>query len=200
MKKHCSAILSLLLTSGLVNANAEELPLPNDDRFVQIKEEIDQFCHSTPPCEESRLYCFLEQVHTRRETAVIDEPLFRRLLNEGQMRLAFRRGFQEGLLKGKEQCLPPHPGPRPSPRPSPSATPAPTPDSGEKVAICHRPPGNPSNARTLKVGASAVSAHLAHGDSLGECSSDGSDSKSKGEKSNGSSKSKSGEKSKQKKK
>jgi hypothetical protein len=39
----------------------------------------------------------------------------------------------------------------------------------QKVTICHVPPGNPSNAHTIKVDASAVPAHLAHGDSLGEC-------------------------------
>jgi len=34
----------------------------------------------------------------------------------------------------------------------------------EKVSICHIPPGNPDNARVIKVGAAAVAAHLAHGD------------------------------------
>jgi glucose/arabinose dehydrogenase len=37
------------------------------------------------------------------------------------------------------------------------------------IEICHRPPGNPENARTITVGASAVPAHLSHGDSLGAC-------------------------------
>jgi len=45
-------------------------------------------------------------------------------------------------------------------------------DSGKKVTICHRPPGNPSNAKTIRVGAAAVDAHLAHGDSLGPCEDD----------------------------
>jgi len=40
---------------------------------------------------------------------------------------------------------------------------------GEKVTICHLPPGNPDNAHTLSVGADAVEAHLGHGDYLGEC-------------------------------
>src|SRR5262245_46096013 len=40
-----------------------------------------------------------------------------------------------------------------------------------KVVICHVPPGNPQNRQTITVGASAVSAHLAHGDTLGECAS-----------------------------
>lgn len=40
---------------------------------------------------------------------------------------------------------------------------------GEEVTICHIPPGNPSNAQTITVGASAVNAHLNHGDTLGEC-------------------------------
>jgi len=39
----------------------------------------------------------------------------------------------------------------------------------KKVTICHIPPGNPENAHTLKIGAPAVRAHLAHGDYLGPC-------------------------------
>jgi hypothetical protein len=50
----------------------------------------------------------------------------------------------------------------------PTIAPTNTPEEG-KVTICHIPPGNPENAHTLEVGASAVSAHLAHGDYLGEC-------------------------------
>lgn len=37
------------------------------------------------------------------------------------------------------------------------------------VTICHIPPGNPSAAQTIQVGSSAVSAHRAHGDTLGSC-------------------------------
>jgi len=40
----------------------------------------------------------------------------------------------------------------------------------EWVTLCHIPPGNNGNAKTIKVGASSVSAHLAHGDHLGSCS------------------------------
>lgn len=43
------------------------------------------------------------------------------------------------------------------------------PDAEAKVAICHVPPGNPSNARTIHVGASAVPAHEGHGDTRGAC-------------------------------
>lgn len=43
----------------------------------------------------------------------------------------------------------------------------------EKVTICHIPPGNPANAHTIVVGAPAVQAHLAHGDSVGECGGGG---------------------------
>lgn len=39
-----------------------------------------------------------------------------------------------------------------------------------KVTVCHRPPGNPGNQRTLSVGASALDAHLGHGDFEGDCS------------------------------
>jgi hypothetical protein len=39
----------------------------------------------------------------------------------------------------------------------------------EKVTICHIPPGNPDNIRTITVDESAVPAHLAHGDYVGEC-------------------------------
>jgi hypothetical protein len=38
-----------------------------------------------------------------------------------------------------------------------------------KVTLCHIPPGNPDNAHTINVGASAVDAHLAHGDYMGPC-------------------------------
>ena len=42
----------------------------------------------------------------------------------------------------------------------------------EKVTICHFPPGNPVNAHTITVGSPAVAAHLAHGDSEGDCESE----------------------------
>ncbi len=42
---------------------------------------------------------------------------------------------------------------------------------GDKVLICHIPPGNPGNAHTIMISASAVPAHLAHGDYLGPCKS-----------------------------
>lgn len=39
----------------------------------------------------------------------------------------------------------------------------------DKVVICHKPPGNPANAKTITVSHSALQAHLAHGDTRGEC-------------------------------
>ena len=42
-------------------------------------------------------------------------------------------------------------------------------DKEKKETICHYPPGNPENMQTLSVGESAVPAHLAHGDTMGEC-------------------------------
>ena len=38
-----------------------------------------------------------------------------------------------------------------------------------QVTLCHIPPGNPDNPQTITVGAAAVPAHLAHGDTLGPC-------------------------------
>lgn len=38
-----------------------------------------------------------------------------------------------------------------------------------KVTLCHIPPGNPVNVRTIAVGQAEVEGHLAHGDSLGAC-------------------------------
>ena len=38
-----------------------------------------------------------------------------------------------------------------------------------KVQVCHRPPGNPNNYQTITIGASALPAHLAHGDLPGAC-------------------------------
>jgi hypothetical protein len=40
---------------------------------------------------------------------------------------------------------------------------------GQKLTICHHPPGNPSNEHTLTIGAPAWPAHQAHGDTLGAC-------------------------------
>lgn len=42
-------------------------------------------------------------------------------------------------------------------------------DDGPKVTICHIPPGNPDNAHAITVSINAIPAHLAHGDSLGDC-------------------------------
>jgi hypothetical protein len=64
------------------------------------------------------------------------------------------------------------------PTPAPTVTPVPPVETGNNT-ICHRPPGNPDNAKTLNVGAGAVSAHLGHGDSLGPCP-DGDGGKSNG--------------------
>ena len=41
-------------------------------------------------------------------------------------------------------------------------------DSNKEI-ICHVPPGNDGKSHTITVSASAVPAHLAHGDSLGKC-------------------------------
>src|SRR5204862_2885133 len=43
---------------------------------------------------------------------------------------------------------------------------------GQKVILCHVPPGNPGNPQTLCIAPSAVPAHLANhpGDCLGPCS------------------------------
>ncbi|MBI4951682.1 MAG: hypothetical protein HY908_06585 [Myxococcales bacterium] len=42
--------------------------------------------------------------------------------------------------------------------------------AGGKITICHRPPGNPAHAHTLRVAAAAVAAHMSnHGDALGPC-------------------------------
>ena len=37
------------------------------------------------------------------------------------------------------------------------------------VDLCHIPPGDPDNARTLSVNGSALDRHLAHGDAEGDC-------------------------------
>jgi hypothetical protein len=43
-------------------------------------------------------------------------------------------------------------------------------DGGQvQVTICHIPPGNPEQAETRSVPASAVPGHLGHGDTLGPC-------------------------------
>ncbi len=42
-------------------------------------------------------------------------------------------------------------------------------NNGNKVLVCHVPPGNPGNEHNICVSANAVPAHLAHGDYLGQC-------------------------------
>jgi hypothetical protein len=42
-------------------------------------------------------------------------------------------------------------------------------DNNGKVTICHLPLGNPENTQTLNVAQSAVKAHLAHDDYIGDC-------------------------------
>lgn len=44
-----------------------------------------------------------------------------------------------------------------------------TTDVKDPVTICHVPPGNPTNRRTLVISRSALQAHLRHGDSEGSC-------------------------------
>lgn len=39
----------------------------------------------------------------------------------------------------------------------------------DKLTICHIPPGNPTNPQTITIAANALPAHLAHGDTQGEC-------------------------------
>jgi len=48
-------------------------------------------------------------------------------------------------------------------------------NGGNKVTICHAPPGNPSNAHTITVGGFAAQAHLIHHDedTLGACGGNG---------------------------
>ena len=41
--------------------------------------------------------------------------------------------------------------------------------NNQKVEVCHVPPGNPGNAHTICINASAVPAHLANGSILGAC-------------------------------
>lgn len=42
-------------------------------------------------------------------------------------------------------------------------------NNGNKVLVCHVPPGNPANAHTICISANGVPAHLAHGCHLGSC-------------------------------
>jgi hypothetical protein len=44
-----------------------------------------------------------------------------------------------------------------------------------KIVICHFPPGNPENPQTIEISEDALEAHLAHGDTEGECEEEGDD-------------------------
>ncbi|MEX2234615.1 MAG: hypothetical protein WD824_20785 [Cyclobacteriaceae bacterium] len=54
-----------------------------------------------------------------------------------------------------------------------------TTDVKDPVTICHIPPGNKMNQRTLVISRSALKAHLGHGDMEGTCESDKKDQKGK---------------------
>lgn len=41
--------------------------------------------------------------------------------------------------------------------------------AGQKITICHLPPGNPGNAHAITVDVHAWPAHEAHGDTMGTC-------------------------------
>jgi hypothetical protein len=47
--------------------------------------------------------------------------------------------------------------------------------NGNKVLVCHAPPGNPANAHTICISPNAVPAHLGHhpGDHCGDCAPGG---------------------------
>ncbi|NQZ37060.1 MAG: hypothetical protein HRT58_15430, partial [Crocinitomicaceae bacterium] len=49
------------------------------------------------------------------------------------------------------------------------ATQGPCPVIEDKIIICHKPPGNPTNTQELEIPLSAWAAHQAHGDVLGPC-------------------------------
>ena len=51
----------------------------------------------------------------------------------------------------------------------PSINPSDTINVKDPVTICHIPPGNPSNRRTLVISRAALKAHLNHGDLEGDC-------------------------------
>ncbi len=53
------------------------------------------------------------------------------------------------------------------------------------IIICHIPPGHPENQTTIRVAASALDAHLAHGDYTGACGSGGGDGTDEGDDYNG---------------
>ena len=42
-------------------------------------------------------------------------------------------------------------------------------NNGNKVTICHIPPGNSANAHEITISVNALDTHLAHGDSIGAC-------------------------------
>lgn len=71
--------------------------------------------------------------------------------------------YIEGFGAGKASVVCEQPKPQP---PTPPA-PQPTPNPKAKVKICHK--ASAKKSRTLTIAQSAVSAHLAHGDTLGEC-------------------------------
>ena len=73
------------------------------------------------------------------------------------LRVAFRAAFVAAALGGLASL-------------EPSQAQA---QGGDKITICHIPPGNPGNAHTITISTSALETHLTlHGDNVGACNSD----------------------------
>ncbi len=55
------------------------------------------------------------------------------------------------------------------PDPANQSLPSTVVQAGGRIEICHCPPGNPNNCRTITIDPTDLPAHLAHGDTLGPC-------------------------------
>lgn len=78
--------------------------------------------------------------------------------NAGPLTVTTRRSAGgDGIASAEAETIPPQTTSMPR-------------DAHDGVVICHVPPGNPGNAHTIEVDASAVQAHRHHGDYEGACS------------------------------
>ncbi len=125
---------------------------------IEIVRNISCDCPPTKPCicvdrpcnNSDDAICFIFRDQETGAPSGVFETLC--IANETEREILLSQGHLEGGCECSELC---------PTRPPPSEP--------EKVTLCHIPPGNPSNAHTIAVGAAAVPAHLAHGDTLGPC-------------------------------
>ena len=125
--------------TGEVSDQIEDVISPGAALQVDCGEIPDEFFFPTPVADHVQGFLVIES-----SSPLVVEAVYTAAGTLGDVSIDVERIAEQRVI------------PRPFVRPA-------------RAVICHYPPGNPDNRHTLVVDASAVPAHLAHGDTLGVC-------------------------------